>query len=202
MYAPHPFKITDPNEITSFVEHNAFAMITSHDGTYPMMSYTPLLLDKNDGRAILTGHLSRANKHIEALQQDSNVLVVFSGPNAYVSSYAKDPENLSILPTWDYQFVQATGKLDFLDESGLIKFMEKLVAKHEAGQPKAIDLSRYPQKTYQRKLKGIIGFSIEVEEWQACFRLNQNRTVEEREHIMKHLQHNEKLVEAIRKFNP
>lgn len=51
---------------------------------------------------------------------------------------------------------------------------------------KALNLADYPEDVFRKKLKVIIGFEIKIEEWTACFRLNQNRTPKERKNIKNH----------------
>jgi len=197
MYAPKPFKIESKEEILNFIKENSLATIVSNDTPYPIASHIPLIV-KGDK---LLGHFSRANPHIAHLQFDPNVLLVFSGAQGYISAAAKDPENLSILPTWDYQIVHGIGKLQFVDEEGLIAMLHDLMAIHESKEEKSLHIDDYPPDVFKKKLKGIIGFEIKIEDWTACFRLNQNRTVEERTNIKTHLKGNSDLVNAINQFN-
>ncbi len=196
MYAPKPFQI-ESQDIRTFISENSLATITSSTSTYPIASHIPLIWH---GEKLL-GHFSRANPHVKHLQTHSQVLLVFSGANGYISSFAKDPENLSILPTWDYQIVHGTGNLHFVDNDALVKLMHKTMKNYETNQPKALHLNDYPQDVLQKKLRGIIGFEINMVEWTSCFRLNQNRTEQERAHIKQHLKANTDLVNAINKYN-
>ncbi len=203
MYNPHPFKIEDHPTIEKFIAANGFATLVSSTAEFPYASHIPLILEKKEAKHILIGHISRANHQVKILEKSPKVLAVFYGAQGYISSYAKDPENLSILPTWDYQIVQARGDLKFMNEEELREALYKLVGKYERDQPKSINLADYPSDVFRKKMKGIIGFEIEVTQFYACFRLNQNRTIEERGNIKHRLkvQGNEDLIKAIRDFN-
>ena len=198
MYAPRPFRIEDQEEILSFVAKNSLATIVSSTSPYPIASHIPILVVEEK----LVGHIARSNPHVQELTSNPDVLLIFSGAQGYISSYAKDPEHLSILPTWDYQIVHAKAKISFVDEEALLHILDALMKHHEASQPKSLDLADYPQDVLRKKMKAIVGFEIQVEEWTACFRLNQNRTPQERENIKSHLKENRSLVDAVERYNP
>ncbi len=201
MYAPSPFKIDDPDFIEAFVKKNSFATIISSTVSYPLASHTPLLIHKTDSGYTLSGHLAKANKHTKAFQNGMKVLAIFQGAHGYISSYAKDPEKMSLLPTWDYQLVHAHGELKVLSDDELRSFMHTLTSTMELNQPKKMDLTSYPKNDLDQMLKRIIGFQIEVKEWFGCFRMNQNRTPEIRENIKSHNKDNPELVKAIDEAN-
>jgi hypothetical protein len=74
----------------------------------------PFLLEHDDaGRAVLRAHVARANPVWQAARRDVDSLVVFQGPQAYVSPgwYASKAEHGKVAPTWNYVMVQARGKL-------------------------------------------------------------------------------------------
>lgn len=202
MYNPRPFQIEDLATITEFVKANSLATIISSTESYPLVSHTPLLIEEESGTYILRGHLSRANEHTRNLQNSGKVLVIFQGAQGYISSYAKDPENLSILPTWNYEIVHAKGELSLMTSNELRQFMHDLTSSFEKNQPKPIDLSKYPKSEFDKKLKRIMGFRIEVQEWQGCFRLSQNRSYEIQKNIKEHISDNKALVNAMEKANP
>ncbi len=201
MYSPNPFRIEDILILKKFIKSNGFATLVSTHNTNPLATHIPLYIEERGTKHILVGHMSRANEQAKALENESNVLAIFYGAQGYVSAYAKDPKELKITPTYDYQIVHAKGKLQFVSRDKLEKSLYKLMGIYEKGQPKEMDLSKYPKASLERSLNAIIGFEIEVEEWLGCFRLNQNRTKEEREHIKQCVKENTALVKAIDNFN-
>lgn len=200
MYSPHPFRVTDSKEILAFVKAHSLATIVSNQTDFPIASHIPLIVQEAGEKSKLIGHFANANPQLKILKKDPNVLLIFHGAQSYVSSYAKDPKNLSILPTWDYQMVHGWGKLSFLDEDGLMGVLKALLKEHESGEPKELNLSDYPRDVLRRKMQSITGFEIRIDKWMGCYRLNQNRTAQERRNIMNHLADNEALVEAIDKY--
>lgn len=200
MYSPHPFRVTDSKDILAFVKAHSLASIVSNHSDFPVASHIPLIVQEVGEKVKLIGHFANANSQLKILKKDPNVLLMFHGAQSYISTYAKDPENLSILPTWDYQMVHGWGKLSFLDDDGLLGVLQALMGQHETDEPKKMQLSKYPEDVLQRKLQLITGFEITVDKWMGCFRLNQNRTKQERKNIMDHLADNVPLVEAIAKY--
>lgn len=201
MYSPEPFRIEDASTIMEFIKANGFATLVSAGNHFPLATHIPLLIEKRGSKYILIGHLSRANEQADYLNENPNVLAIFYGAHGYISSYAKDPKNLSMTPTYDYQIVHALGKLKYVSKEKLEKSLYSLLSVYEKGQPKLMDLSKYPKTSLERSLRSIIGFEIEVEEWVGCFRLNQNRNEKERSHIKQHIADNKTLVKAIDDFN-
>lgn len=197
MYAPKVFQIGDESEILEFIQENSLATIVSNHIDEPVASHIPLIY--KNGK--LYGHYARANSQVQVLQAQPNVLLIFSGAHSYISSYAKDPENLSLLPTWDYQIVHAKGRLSFVDDAGLLTILNDLMVFHESKEPKPLAMEDYDKERFDQLFKGIIGFEIDVTDWLTCFRLNQNRSKEERKNITNHLSDNEELVKAIKKYN-
>ena len=201
MYNPNPFKIEDLSSIEKFIKENSLATLISSTPNNISGSHLPLLIEKRNKTYYLIGHMARDNKQVDELRVNENVLVIFSGTNSYISAYAKDPKKLSILPTWNYQKIHAKGILKFVDENRLKKSLSNLIKLHEGNQPKSMNLSDYPENIFRKKIRAIIGFEIEVKKVEGCFRLNQNRTDEEKDNIKNALKDNSQMVKAIDEFN-
>ena len=73
----------------------------------------PFVLETSDGeRGLLRCHLARANPQWSDLKQAPSCLVVFQGPDHYVSPswYPTKKEHGRVVPTWNYAIVEAWGK--------------------------------------------------------------------------------------------
>ena len=74
-----------------------------------MATHLPVVLDLDGGaHGTLEGHRARANPHARETPDDE-ALVIFSGPNAYVSPtwYPSTTEHGKVVPTWNYIAVHA-----------------------------------------------------------------------------------------------
>src|SRR5699024_5535104 len=119
MYIPRYYQVTDVNEIKSFIrEHSFGTMVTTHHGK-PMASHLPLELDKQKEGYYLTGHMAYANPQWRTFEESKdNVLVMFNGPDAYISSSWYQSNNV---PTWNYQAVHIYGRASMMTKEELQK---------------------------------------------------------------------------------
>lgn len=172
MYIPHYYKNENLTEIKDFLVHNSFGILVNQVDGKPWASHIPLELDKdNNGKDILVGHIAKANPQGKTLDANAEVLCIFNGPHAYVSSsWYKEEE----VPTWNYIAVHVYGKLKILNEEETMISLHKLVDKYEKGSKNPISLHDMSPKTL-RQVKGIVGFQIEITDIQAAYKLSQTR---------------------------
>ena len=115
--------------------------------------------------------MARANPQWRQFDAGRDVLVVFSGPHAYVSPtwYETHPA----VPTWNYAAVHVHGRPRIINEPDAAKaIIKQLVERHEADQltPWRMDLPR----SYEiGMLRAIVAFEIEISRIEAKFNLNQ-----------------------------
>ena len=108
MYSPEAFKIEDRATLHGFLRQHHFAtLVTQQDGGL-QATHVPLVLKEEVGeQGVLQGHLARANPQWRDFAPDKEVLVIFTGPHAYISPawYQTSPA----VPTWNYTAVHACG---------------------------------------------------------------------------------------------
>jgi transcriptional regulator len=173
MYIPKYYKNEDPDAVRSFIDRNGFAVLVSQVSGRLWATHIPLMLDRTgDGKDILFGHISRANSQWKDFDRNQEVLAIFSGPDAYVSSSWYDHENV---PTWNYLAVHIYGKIHIIEGDNLKNQMRKLVDKYESGMQHPVSIDRMTSDYVDQELRGIIGFEIEVTDIQAATKLSQNR---------------------------
>ncbi len=105
MYRPRLFDIDDSAVLSDFMRAQSFALlVTSADGV-PFASHIPLLLKEGGEYGRLNGHLSKGNSQWQAFDGNTEALVVFWGPHAYLSPNWYETEKM--VPTWNYVTVHA-----------------------------------------------------------------------------------------------
>lgn len=114
MYIPKYFKVTNDNEIWDFVQNNSFGTIVSTINEKPIATHLPLQLVKEADTYYLTGHMAYGNPQWRTFENCDEVLVIFQGPHAYISSSWYEEENV---PTWNYQAIHLYGKAQILSEN-------------------------------------------------------------------------------------
>jgi transcriptional regulator len=184
MYIPKHFKVTDFEEIREFIQRNAFGTIVTTDQGKPIATHLPLELHKQGEDYYITGHMAYANSQWKTFGDDhANVLVMYQGPHAYISSSWYNHENV---PTWNYQSVHVYGTASIMTEQELEADLIWLLKKYERHRKNAVLWENLSSQT-KKQLKGIVGFKIKVQEVQAAYKLSQNRNEEDYHNIIEKL---------------
>src|SRR4051812_14263478 len=137
MYAPKYSRQENPEELKRFIRENGFAILFSELDGKPWATHIPLILSKDATR--LTGHVSRANRQWKNFENGKEVLAVFSGPHAYISSSWYDHENV---PTWNYIAVHVTGNIRTIEGEALLDHLKELVDQYEINSPNPVSVER------------------------------------------------------------
>ncbi|HJF31771.1 MAG TPA: FMN-binding negative transcriptional regulator [Sporosarcina psychrophila] len=186
MYIPKHFKITDINEIWEFIQSNSFGTIVTTKEGKPIATHLPFGINKKGDDLYITGHMAYGNPQWRTFESCGDVLVMFQGPNAYISSSWYSQENV---PTWNYQAVHLYGKPIILKKDELIEELMKMLDKYEGNRENPVLWDKLSPDLLEKELKGIVGFKIKVEEIQAAYKLSQNRNETDYDHIIDELQH-------------
>lgn len=173
MYTPPHYSNNNIEEIKAFLTHNSFGILINIVDNKPWGTHIPLELETDGkGNDILVGHIAKANPQWKHFKDESEVLCIFNGPHAYVSSsWYKEEE----VPTWNYIAVHVYGVLSILTEEETMASMHRLVNKYEKGSKNPISLENMSSKTL-RQVKGVVGFQVKVSDIQATYKLSQTRS--------------------------
>lgn len=172
LYTPSAFASRDLAQLDALGERHDFAsLVTVADGL-PFASHVPVMLDREGGEVVVTGHLARANP--QASRRGSGLLMLH-GPHAYVSpSWYPDKAAQARVPTWNYVVAHLSGRLEFFcGEAELADIVAALSARHEA---RAQSHWRFdPEAPAERaQLRGIVGFRLHVGHFELKLKLSQN----------------------------
>ncbi|MFT4562027.1 MAG: transcriptional regulator [Gammaproteobacteria bacterium] len=184
MYIPTHFRENDPQELARVIQQNNFGCLISTLDNRPFATHLPFVYEPHNKR--LVGHMARANPHWPGLEASSTeVLVIFQGPHSYISPtwYAKPG-----VPTWNYVAVHLYGHFLVLrDPKEHRQAMTTLTNLHEAAQetPWSVDFDS-PMTT--KMLEQTVAFEIVIKETQGKFKLNQNRSSEDRSNVIDSLE--------------
>ncbi len=186
MYIPKNFENKDTKAISEFIRKNSFAILTSIVDEKPFATHLPLELEINEaGKWCLLGHFSRANQQAKSLKDGVEVLAIFNGPHAYVSSGWYNHANV---PTWNYIAVHLYGKIRIFNDEELHAHLTSLTAHYERNMEKPQDVGSMPAEMVKTQMKGIIGFQIEVTKIEGKWKLSQNRNEEDYKNVITELE--------------
>ena len=180
MFTPSSYKEIDLNQLHRQIEQTRLAVLVTQGEQGLQASHLPLLLDRSQGsNGTLYGHFARANRQWQALENGAEALVVFAGPDAYVSAgyYPSKAEDPRTVPTWNYLAVHAWGKAEvYHDAEHLLDIVRRLSDHHEQTQAKPWSVDEAPADYLAGMLKAIVGFALPIERLQGTRKLSQNRS--------------------------
>lgn len=144
----------------------------------------PFLLYPDEGpHGTLRAHVARANPLWRELEGGAECLVLFQGPQAYVSPgwYASKAETHKVVPTWNYAMVQARGTARVTDDGAwLQRQMRDLTAAQEHAMPRPWSLDDAPADFVAALTRAVVGIEIPVARIAAKWKVSQNRSAADR----------------------
>lgn len=168
--APHPFERFTNADVRSLIEEYPLAWVIAPDSG--AASLLPLIgvFDEDDQLTALIGHFARHNPLERAFAAGSRAMILFTGPEGYISNQLAGRNNWA--PTWNYAQLRVEAEITLEPERTeaalqvLIEAMEK-----DAASPWHISAlgDRYPGM-----LRQIVGFRADVARMEGRFKLGQD----------------------------
>jgi transcriptional regulator len=177
MYLPKHFANPDQAVALQIMREHGFAtLICADDEGNPFATHLPLMVNERrtdaGSQLVIEGHFAKPNPHWRYLQAGRQALVMFQGPNAYMSPRVYP--DIARVPTWNYVAVHAYGHAHFLEgEMKKDALLKGLIAIHEAEY--AAQWRGLGQEYQEKMLAGIMAFEIPVVKLETKIKLNQHR---------------------------
>lgn len=186
MYIPKQFKVTDDKEIWSFLKKHSFATLVTTNNGRPVATHIPVIVSRDEEKLIVSGHLAYGNPQWRTWDEEGEVLVIFQGPHAYVSSSWYEEEQV---PTWNYQAVHIYGSIQKQTQAELRDDLKQLMSTYEQHREHPVLWETISPELLEREIKGIVGFTVEATDIQAAYKMSQNRKDYDYANIITQLQH-------------
>ncbi|MEI6290168.1 MAG: FMN-binding negative transcriptional regulator [Chloroflexota bacterium] len=179
MYISGFFKETDVNVAIGFMQSHPFAALVAVDKNIPIASHLVLNVQTKEDVLYAEGHMARSNPLWKLFKNEAgesksgtgDVLLMFSGPNAYISARWYDHVNV---PTWNYIAVHAYGSASVITaRSEINSMMQTLVSAHETGDEYSFE--GLPGGFRDQQMEGIVAFKIVINRLESSYKLSQNR---------------------------
>ncbi len=185
MYISRFYRQEDLGRVADFIrEHDFATLVLSQDGT-PVASH--LLVDfetDSDGTWLINGHMARANKLWRAFDSVKEVLLIFGGPNTYISPTWYNQLNV---PTWNYIAVHLYGAPRVIDgRQELQDILSRLIKRYETKTDYRMET--LPPDFAEKEMRGTVGFQVRVTRVEANFKLSQNRNDEDHTNVIRQLE--------------
>ncbi len=181
----HPapiFRETDPATLIARIRDVPLGLVCVSGDAAPHAAHTPVLASIDGGSPRLRFHLSAHNPVIRCIESGAAVLIVFTGPDAYISPdwYGDLPNQV---PTWNYLSVEAEGTPSPTDAA---RFLDDVSAHFEtllAPKPPWTRAKMTPG-SFEAMLRSIRAYDLRPVRFEGISKLSQNKPVAAREGVM------------------
>jgi transcriptional regulator len=187
MYLPAHFEETRLDVLHDLMRgHPLGLLVTQGHGEPPELEANALPFHFDPARGAhgtLVAHVARANPLWRETRADIEVLVVFQGPQAYISPgwYATKAETGKVVPTWNYILVEARGRLRVRDDAAWVRaLVSGLTDIHEAAQARPWKVADAPADYIAETQRAIVGIEIELTALKGKWKMSQNRSAADR----------------------
>jgi transcriptional regulator len=165
----------------SVIEQYPLGMLVSSLDGKPLVTHIPIIYNTKTNK--LVAHIDKFNPQVKTLQNGAEVLVVFKGPDAYISPSIYTTKQL---PTWNYIIVHITGTVTLINDPEaaketmieMTKFLE---------QPNQKFILEKENKAMQRSVNYIQAFDITITNWEGKFKLSQDKNEDDFNNAKKQL---------------
>jgi transcriptional regulator len=193
-----PFERFSHRDAIDLIAEYPLAWVLPAGGDARLPSLLPLLVETDAaGRPVaLIGHMARRNPLFAALSESDRALILFTGPQAYVSPALVDDPRWA--PTWNYAQLRIEARIAFQPEGGgeaIRQLVEAMEARVPSGWETAMMGDRYAPME-----RAIIAFRADISRLEGRFKLGQDESPERLREILTH-HPDQALCRWMRRFN-
>ena len=191
MYLPKQFEETDVGVLHQLIRAHPFAALVTLTRNGLEANHIPFLAQAEPAPyGSLQGHIARANPLWRDLESDLQALVIFQGPQTFISPswYPSKKETAKVVPTWNYAVVHARGQLRVVDDAAWVRaHVQELTNQHEAERPVPWKVSDAPADFLEQMIAAIVGLEICISSLEGKWKVSQNRLPRDREGVIEGL---------------
>jgi transcriptional regulator len=193
MYLPTHFEEKNPELLDAFIREYPLGLLITQNASGEMSANSiPFLLDADPagGPGILRAHVARANPLWRDARSDTESLVAFQGPQAYISPsyYASKAEHHKVVPTWNYVMVQGHGRMRAIDDAQWVHaLVTRLTERHETPRKAPWAVTDAPADFIATMVRAIVGIEIVLTSLTGKWKVGQNRSTADRQGVARGL---------------
>jgi transcriptional regulator len=184
MYLPKLFEETDPAVLHALMRAHPLGTWATPGAGELIVNHVPFMLDPACGpHGTLFCHVARANSVWQSFSRTVPSVIVFQGPDSYISPswYASKPLHGKVVPTWNYVVVHAHGiPVVVADHDALLDHLTRLTAAHEAQRPAPWRVADAPPDFIEQMMKQIVAIRIPITRLIGKWKVSQNRSPADR----------------------
>ena len=179
MYQPAHFREDRLEVQHALIRAHPLGLLVSAGEGGLVADHVPFLLDGSaSSLGTLRCHVARANPHWQRLASTTEVLIVFQGPQAYItpSWYPSKHEHGKVVPTWNYVTVHAWGHPQVMDDPAwLRRQIDSLTRQQEATRAAPWHVDDAPASFIDAQIKAVVGIEIAITRIEGKWKVSQNR---------------------------
>jgi len=178
MHIPSKFKQKNDSQLKNIIKEYSFATLVTYSQSGIDATHLPVILRDIEGKDVIQAHIAKANKLWQSVKSGSKVLLIFNGPNCYISPnyYPTKKDSGKAVPTWNYVAVHVKGNISFIhDEQWLRNMIDNLTNMHESNQEIPWSISDAPDSYIKKMLSAIVGIEISIDSIDGQWKLSQNQ---------------------------
>jgi transcriptional regulator len=184
MYIRKQHQLPDPEHALALLQaHPLGAWACQTEGGL-VANHVPFFLDPSQGgQGTLLGHVSRANPVWRQLGDGAPSVVMFQGPQAYItpSWYPGKREHGKVVPTWNYAVAHVHGVARAVDDPAwLMAMLQRLTHAQEGTRPAPWQVGDAPADYIAQLARGIVGIAITIERIEGKLKASQDEDLADR----------------------
>ncbi len=191
MYLPTDTEERDVSVLHALIRSHPLGAWVTNGPSGLIANHIPFLLRVAGDTATLVGHVARANPVWQSFSTSEPSLVMFQGPEAYISPswYPSKQAHGKVVPTWNYAVVHARGMPRAIEDiDWLLQHVTQLSATHEATQTVPWKVADAPMDYIDKMRRAIVGIEIPIATLVGKWKTSRNRSISDRLGVVAGLQ--------------
>lgn len=179
MYLPSHFEETRTEVLHQFMHERPLATLVTLGAAGLNANHLPFELDTEPlPNGTLRCHVARANPVWHDHSRDTEALIIFHGPQVYISPswYETKKHGGEVVPTYNYVVVHAYGALRIIEDRAWLRgLVTRLTERFESASAAPWQVSDAPADFIDKQLGAIVGIEIVVTRLAGKWKASQNR---------------------------
>ncbi len=184
MFLPGVFREDRPEIQYQLMREHCLGALTAVTDDGIEVDHLPFLIPQPyDKIPVLQTHVSRRNTIWERLNPDREVVVVFQGPEHYISPtwYPGSKTHGKVAPSWNYMVVHAYGMVRVQEnQDWLMRHLHELTEQQEAQRSGPWKMTDSPEGYAEHLSQQVVGIEISVSRMPGKWQVSQHRSIPDR----------------------
>lgn len=184
MYVPKYHAMSGNDETQALIDAYPLGAWVASTDEGLVANHIPFVLDRSRGEfGTLLGHVSRANRVWEQLVDLAPSVVMFQGPQAYITPgwYPSKQQDGKVVPTWNYSAAHAHGVARAIDDRDWIhEMLMRLTTANESARASPWQVTDAPAAYIEKMARAVVGIEIPIDRLVGKLKVSQDEAMQDR----------------------